>query len=157
MSGIAQNTQLEEVYQTALETLGYQGPHYKNSRGKLRRVLKKAFQLGSGSVAIQPPATFIWLDHRGKKHLPQQMATPHLFYAIRMVWNHSVPTYFKIPGVLHRSDVPHWSKAYRIQALEVLGAELFSRDYKKELSADQLQQVSYMEMATRILKGNHSV
>ncbi len=149
MDRIASNEPLNEVYQHAIESLGIAGSEYKNDRGKLRRAIQKAFKLGC------QPAAFIWLDHKGIKHLPQQMATPHLFYALRMIWNHSVPEYYKIPGVRKYSDVPHWSFDYRREALRVLGDELDSRP-TCDLDEWQHKQLRYMQIATKLINAQRA-
>ncbi len=34
---------------------------------------------------------FKWRDRKGKTHLVSNMETRHLFYTLRMIWNHSAP------------------------------------------------------------------
>lgn len=74
---------------------------------------------------------FMWITHSGEVLQPCDMATPHLFYSLRMIFNHSVPPVFRIlgPGEEMRRypDVPHWTAEYRREAIAQLSAELDSR------------------------------
>lgn len=131
----------------------------KNERERIRRAFKKAYELGRIPDVIptefrRQPQPFIWVTHNGRSCLPSQMATPHLFHAIRMIFNHSVPAYYRIPGVKHYADVPHWNREYKIQALNELQKELESRkDYESELSTQQIKEYLYMQYVAEIHSG----
>lgn len=129
----------------------------KNEKEVIRDAFKRVFKLGQGTSTLvdkldkgtgKDRSVFVWLTHDGERKLPQQMATPHLFYALRMIWNHSVPEFFRIPGTTRYPDVPHWSKEYRLQAIDILEQELLSRDYQYQLDAKQLKELNYMQRAS---------
>lgn len=72
---------------------------------------------------------FLWVTHKGKEIvLPREMATPHLFYALRMIYNHSVPPCFRVGEFKRYIDVPNWDPRYRAQAIRAFVAELTKRD-----------------------------
>lgn len=93
----------------------------------------------------RPDGPFIWITHKGAALLPSEMATPHLFYSLRMIFNHSVPPVFRVVGageeMKRYRDVPHWNADYRTEALTQLTAELDSRDDLDETLRDQLADI----------------
>jgi hypothetical protein len=106
----------------------------------VKALLDRALGPGGGA--------FVWHTHKGKSYKPSKMATPHLFYALRMVWNHSVPPIWKVGDGPDYSDVPHWNKEYRRLAIQELAKELVSRDDAKELDADLRTQFHEMILKT---------
>ncbi len=93
---------------------------------------------------------FLWLTHKGELLPLSEMATPHLFYALRMIYNHTVPEDLRTPplsetekvkGLRRYNDVPHWSPAYCVAAVNALTAELNERNPKGLLPgmADQIR------------------
>jgi hypothetical protein len=88
---------------------------------------------------------FVWVTHKGARLYPCDMATPHLFYSLRMVFNHSVPPVFRVLGpgeeMNRYRDVPYWTADYRREALTQLTAELDSRDDLDEPLRDQLADI----------------
>lgn len=78
---------------------------------------------------------FVWWTHDNEAMSPEDMATPHIFYALRMVWNHSVPLTLKVGDGPNYPDVRRWCVEYRKAAIETLSNELAQRD--DELSVEQ--------------------
>lgn len=71
---------------------------------------------------------FVWITHKGVRYTLPDMSTPHMFYALRMIFNHSIPPVFRIGGSFKRyDDVPQWTPEYRREALEVFAEELTRR------------------------------
>ncbi len=93
------------------------------------------------------PLGFTWYTHSGEALPPEDMATPHLFYALRMVWNHSVPTMLKVGDGPAYPDVPRWSADYRRDAINALSYELAQRD-GDELAVDQRMELFEMIQKT---------
>jgi hypothetical protein len=102
---------------------------------------------------------FKWVTHKGDLVDPADMATPHLFYALRMIFNHSVPEEYQTPplsetekvrGINRYGDVPSWPDSYKKAAVKALAAELNERNPKGLLPgmADQLR---WMELASKAL------
>ena len=89
---------------------------------------------------------FYWYTHDGEVLEPQDMATPHIFYALRMVWNHSVPRVWRVGNYKEYADVPRWSGSYRKAAITELANELAQRD--DDLNEDQRQQLFEMVLKT---------
>lgn len=77
------------------------------------------------------PHEFVWKSHSGKTYRVSKMASNHIFYALRMLFNHTVPPAFRVLGpgeVMKRyPDVPHWSPAYRQAAVSAFTNELNER------------------------------
>jgi hypothetical protein len=73
----------------------------------------------------------MWLDQNGGHHAPAQMDTHHLFYSIKMMWNHIVPDEYKIlPYKKYRLGPKRFTKEYCKLAVYELSKELFTRkDY----------------------------
>lgn len=95
---------------------------------------------GSLEGAFNTDGDFLWVTHKGDVYLLADMATPHLFYSLRMLYNHSVPPVFRVVGpgekMKRYNDVPDWDAEYRTVALRELATELNKRD---DLD-DELQQ-----------------
>lgn len=87
---------------------------------------------GSLENAFNTDGDFLWVTHKGDVYLLADMATPHLFYSLRMLYNHSVPPVFRVVGpgesMKRYNDVPDWDAEYRTTALRELASELNSRD-----------------------------
>lgn len=75
-------------------------------------------------------AGFVWVSHKGVRYQLDNMAAPHVFYALRMVWNHTVPPAFRVGEFKRYRDVPGWSAKYRREAINQLSAELDQRKHK---------------------------
>lgn len=97
---------------------------------------------------------FRWVTHSGDVVDLRNMATPHVYYALRMVWNHSVPEEFCTPESIHPvkkyKDVPHWSRTYRKIAVDALSKELAKRD-PAGLTPAMRDGLRWMKMATRAI------
>jgi hypothetical protein len=89
---------------------------------------------------------FDWCSQDGTLYDLQEMATPHLFYALRMVWNHSVPRVWRVGNYKEYPDVPNWHPNYRKAAIEALANELAQRD--DDLNEDCRQQLFEMVLKT---------
>lgn len=72
-----------------------------------------------------------WRSRDGQMHYPEQMATRHLFYTLRMIWNHRMPVKF---GPFQPYDFAgFYSDAYFKEAIVNLSRELAVR---KDLTPD---------------------
>ncbi len=80
---------------------------------------------------------FMWITHKGKAMLPRDMATPHLFYTIRMLYNHSVAPVFRIGDFKRYNDVPKWPLSYRERAMTNLENEFLKRDDAEQSELDE--------------------
>lgn len=90
------------------------------------------------TIAIIPPppalqATSIipgwrWRTHGDGEVAPSSMATTHLFFTLRMIWNHGMPTHMHVGGRTRqwRFGARH-NPQYMRQAIVQIGAELFTR------------------------------
>lgn len=132
--------------------------------GEIHTSYERGFALGQalGRVirdaafrAAAPKGPFLWLTHGGDLISPRNMATPHLYYALRMIFNHSVPKEFRTPESLHSvksySDVPKWSRSYRKAAIDALSAELRTRNPTAGLTPAMQDGLRWMAMAARAI------
>lgn len=71
---------------------------------------------------------FMWETHKGKRIKPREMATPHLFNTIKMLWNNTVPPVFRVGPFKRYRDVGTWDLKYLMRALDELQDEFESRD-----------------------------
>lgn len=86
-------------------------------------------------IGANPLAPFLWISHKGEAHYVTDMATPHLFYSLRMLWNNTVPPAFRVGKFKRYSDIPNWSKDYVQRAINELSTELAARsDLDTEVS-----------------------
>jgi hypothetical protein len=68
-----------------------------------------------------------WLAKNGRKLLPSEMETSHLFYVIRMIWNNSMPEDAKIEPYVKYTDILEWTPKYVKDSLTNIIEELKSR------------------------------
>lgn len=86
-------------------------------------------------------AEFMWLTHKGEAYYPSEMATPHLFYSLRMLWNNTVPPVFRVGKFKRYKDIPTWSRDYVKLAIDELARELGTRDDLDIDIQDQLNDI----------------
>lgn len=98
------------------------------------------------------PDEFVWRSHDGKRYNISDMATKHLFYSLRMIYNHTVAPVFRVlrPGetMKYYPDVPYWDADYRRRAVDAFVAELAERD---DLDEDLARQYGDMQANTRVI------
>lgn len=70
---------------------------------------------------------FIWRDKDGFGHLISNMETRHLFYVLRMVWNHSAPENLKIEPYQRYNFGSHYTASYMKDAVLNISNELQTR------------------------------
>jgi hypothetical protein len=104
---------------------------------------------------------FLWMTHKGELVSPEDMATPHLFYALRMIFNHTCPEVFQTPplsdservkGINRYGDVPKWTPAYCARAVRALTSELNERNPKGLLPGME-DQLRWMWIASTAMVG----
>lgn len=74
------------------------------------------------------PDQFVWISHSGREYYPQDMASMHLFYALRMLFNNTCPAAFRVGKFKRYRDIAEWSPSYRQAAGLALTEELMNRD-----------------------------
>jgi len=74
-----------------------------------------------------PVKEFQWRDRRGEFHDVSQMASRHLFYTLKMIWNHSAPEEFKIEPYKRYYFSPFYTQEYIEQAVRAMISELTRR------------------------------
>lgn len=100
----------------------------------------------------QVPAKFLWVDQTGQQWPTEMMETRHLFYSLRMIWNHRMPEEAKLHPYrrydLRRSD------EYLREAIRELTKELVSR---KDMTTEWQVDLNYMInwLSTHQLENNH--
>lgn len=101
-----------------------------------------------------PKGPFLWLTHSGDLIAPADMATQHLYYSIRMLFNHTVPAKYRTPESVQEikkyTDVPKWSKVYKKAATKALRAELNKRS-RTELTPAMRDGLRWITMVEDLL------
>jgi hypothetical protein len=92
---------------------------------------------------IESLRQFVWQTDKGKLLYPREMATEHLFYTIRMLFNHSVPPAFRVGQFKRHDNVFEWPLVYKEQAAAALREALQTR--KTELTSDMRNEMTDME------------
>ena len=85
---------------------------------------------------------FKWKDQRNNCHAPTDMETRHIFFTLRMIWNHAVPKDMQIKPFKRYRFTSFYTNEYIVKAIRALTAELFKRDdltpyFKKNLAIIQ--------------------
>lgn len=123
-----------------------------NRSSKLRKRLLALGVVNPDRYIPDNPHEFVWVSHNGSRRRISEMASPHIFYSLRMIFNHSVPPAFRVlrPGeTMNRySDVPHWTPAYRQAAVNAFTRELCSRD---DLEPELQAQFDDMKANTQLI------
>ncbi len=84
---------------------------------------KLGFIYDRGDFAANRP-DFVWQTHKGKFIFPRDMATPHIFNALKMLWNHILD----LDGEYkYYPDIKEWSRRYCHKAISAFTEELWTR------------------------------
>lgn len=73
-------------------------------------------------------SSFQWRDRYGVFHDPKQMKTRHIFYTLRMIWNHCAPDNLKLRPYQKYNFNSFYTTEYMIRAVKSLIEELKTRD-----------------------------
>ena len=85
---------------------------------------------------------FMWKDRFDNFHDVKDMSTTHLFYTLRMAWNHAVPEYMQVGENIQRYRFSLWyTKVYWQQAIYYIYTELMARTDLPENLQQQLNQM----------------
>ena len=71
---------------------------------------------------------FRWRDRFGEFHRPTEMETRHLFFTLRMIWNHTCPEQFQIKPFQEYDFSDFYTTHYFKTAVLALSAELATRN-----------------------------
>lgn len=102
--------------------------------------------------------SFKWRTQNQVYIAPEDMQTRHLFYTLRMIYNHSMPPSFRLlPYKEYYFDKSIYTKSYITQAIRSLAYELATRkDITPEWNADLMRmfQACNLDMV-RLKQGKH--
>lgn len=88
-----------------------------------------------------PAHRWQWRDRDGNMHDPSSMETRHLFYTLRMIWNHSMP--LEVGHNVRRYRFgPHYSPGYMAQGIRFIGSELMTRTDLTPTMISELRQMA---------------
>lgn len=84
---------------------------------------------------------FKWRTQQNEWLLPSEMETRHLYYTLRMIYNHSMPSDVRLyPYKQYRFDPNIYTKEYITEAIRNLSYELATRnDIKEEWNLDLMK------------------
>ncbi len=86
---------------------------------------------------LAPASTWRWRDRYGKPYHPSEMETRHVFFTLRMIWNHTMPRGARLHPYRPYNFGPFYSRDYFAKAIEALVPELERReDLKASWQAD---------------------
>ena len=86
--------------------------------------MKKLIQKESGEIQD----SFKWRDRQGEFHYPKDMTTKHVFFTLRMIWNHTVPEEMQIEPFQRYNFSSFYTSEYMATAVKNLISELTLRD-----------------------------
>jgi hypothetical protein len=72
--------------------------------------------------------TFKWKDKDDNFHNPQDMHTRHIFFTLRMIWNHIAPHEMRIEPYKRYRFGKFYTAEYIKESIKVLYAELRTRN-----------------------------
>jgi len=88
--------------------------------------------------------SFQWRDKQGNFHHPSDMETRHLFFTIRMIWNHTCPKECMLEPCIKYTFRPFYSSKYMSKAIKYIYIELMTRDDMKPYFKQQLGRMRAM-------------
>ena len=90
---------------------------------------------------------FIWVDQTGISHTLESMTTHHVFYTIKMIWNHVVPPELQLKPFKQYNLGPQFTNKFCRRAVDALLAELKTRDdfwlYLNQINQIQENMIEY--------------
>lgn len=97
----------------------------------------------STKMLSETDSDFAWRDRFGNFTKPKNMQTRHLFYTLRMIWNHSMVLKFEPYNKYDFS--PFYTNEYMATAIKHIVAELKTRpDIQPDWQHQINQMVSYL-------------
>ena len=90
---------------------------------------------------LQPAPNFRWRDRHGTLHDPKNMLTRHLFYTLKMIWNHSMPGAARLLPYKSYSFGSSYSREYMVSAVRALAVEISKRE---DIWPDWQKQIDHM-------------
>lgn len=81
---------------------------------------------------------FRWRDRKGNFHYVTDMDSRHLFYTVRMIWNHSAPENVKLKPYKKYNFSKFYSNKYMANAIRCMTKELSLRDDLNEIWVNEL-------------------
>ena len=81
--------------------------------------------------STKPPsevkAPFLWRTRGGAFVTPADMETRHLYFTVRMIWNHSVPDQYKLKPYTRYTFCSFYVSGYMSEAIKNMLVELSTR------------------------------
>lgn len=85
-------------------------------------------ELMERTAEFEVSTDFKWRDRRGQFHYPKDMETRHLFFTVRMIWNHTVPDMYQIKPFERYNFSSFYTSFYMGQAVRNILSELSTRN-----------------------------
>jgi len=93
---------------------------------------------------------FVWKTQTGESIPVTSMQTTHLFFVVRMIFNHTVPEADQIPGCKRYDGPSDWAPSTRAKMMAVMVLELRNRP-RNDLQPWMWVQLAYMADVMRRL------
>ena len=84
-------------------------------------------ELTHADINHPPAPRFMWRSHDDTRRYVDEMETRHLFYTLRMVWNHSMPEEARSASYKRYSFSPFYTAEYMQDAIRYICRELSTR------------------------------
>lgn len=99
-----------------------------------------------------PDSPWVWRTHDGMRLTPDQMKTTHLFYTLRMIWNHRMPAEAHVGYNVKRWNLT-MPDSYLAEAI-VRMADVLSRrsDLPSWMQRELNQMAAYFERKPELLR-----
>lgn len=102
--------------------------------------------LNRSAAEVQTP--FIWTTQTGERIPVTKMRSSHLFYVVRMIFNHTVPPTLQIAGCQRYDGPQRWPMARRLESVKAMLEELARRP--NDLPPWMYAQLEHMRNACKI-------
>lgn len=101
-----------------------------------------------GVICNKNPATlFQWRDRTGAFYFAKDMKTRHLFYVLRMIWNHTMPDDAKLKPYQKYKFSKFYTEEYLLTAIQALYKELKTRpDLTHQWKSELVRMSNYVNL-----------
>ena len=107
--------------------------------------------------ASLPDREWFWRTHDGEKLRPSEMKTSHLFYTLRMIWNHRMPEEMQVGRNVRRWILTQ-PREYLAEAIIRIGRELSSRNDLPSWMRRELEEMaSHFQRRPLVISGVKSL
>lgn len=115
------------------------------------RFAKMVLPFEGKAMTTEIATSYKWRTHDGRIISPAEMDTPHLFYSVRMIFNHLAPSRDRIPFCKEWVGIENWDVDYLRDSVVNMLAELSTRYIPDEWMREQIFHMASVTRKNKLL------